>query len=126
MGILRFKKGNSDRYSTITWSYNKSYEDKAEAWIYLYTYEGLPNKISYSVFNTPSYSVIQNSLGSKGYKLDNSKIDDNELVSVYSNNSFILEVTTEKREQQDSYSSFDESVTAIRIDLDFNFIKKSH
>ncbi len=72
------EKGNSEKYSTITWSYEKSYDDKASAWFYLYTYEGYPNKISYSVFNQPSYSVIQKSLNSKGYKLENSEIEDNE------------------------------------------------
>ncbi|MCG8184426.1 toxin-antitoxin system YwqK family antitoxin [Tenacibaculum piscium] len=115
------EKGNSEKYSTITWSFNKSYEDKASAWLYLYTYEGFPNKISYSVFNKPSYSVIQKSLNSKGYKLQNSEIEDNELISTYANNKFLLKITTEKREKKDSYSSFDQSITAYQ----FLLIKKS-
>lgn len=113
-------KGDSERYSTITWSYEKTYDDKASAWFYLYTYEGSPNKISYSVFNKPSYSVIQNSLNANGYKLDNSEIEDNELISTYSNSKFILKITTEKREK-DTSSSFDKSITAYR----FLLIKKS-
>lgn len=115
------EKGNSEKYSTITWSFNKSYGDKASAWFYLYTYEGFPNKISYSVFNKPSYTAIQKSLKSKGYKLQNSEIEDNELISTYTNNRFLLKITTEKREKEDSYSSFDESITAYR----FLLIKKS-
>lgn len=115
------EKGNSEKYSTITWSFNKSYGDKASAWFYLYTYEGFPNKISYSVFNKPSYSAIQKSLKSKGYKLQNSEIEDNELISTYANSKFLLKITTEKREKEDSYSSFDESITAYR----FLLIKKS-
>lgn len=111
------EKGDSEKYSTITWSYEKSYGDKAEAWFYLYTYESSPNKISYSVFNKPSYSSIQNSLSSKGYKLQNSKIEDNELISTYANSKFILKITTEKREKD----SFDKSITAYR----FLLIKKS-
>ena len=114
------EKGNSEKYSTITWSYEKTYGDKASAWFYLYTYEGFPNKLSYSVFNKPSYSAIQNSLNSKGYKLQNSEIENNELISTYANSKFILKITTEKREK-DSYSSFDESITAYR----FLLIKKS-
>lgn len=114
------EKGNSEKYSTITWSYEKSYDDKASAWFYLYTYEGYPNKINYSVFNKPSYSVIQKSLNSKGYKLENSEIEDNELISTYSNSKFILKITTEKREK-DAYSNFDKSITAYR----FLLIKKS-
>lgn len=114
------EKGNSEKYSTITWSYEKTYGDKASAWFYLYTYEGFPNKLSYSVFNKPSYSAIQNSLNSKGYKLQNSEIENNELISTYANSKFILKITTEKREK-DTYSSFDESITAYR----FLLIKKS-
>lgn len=114
------EKGNSDKYSTITWSYNKSYDDKSEAWFYLYTYEGYPNKISYSVFNKPSYVAIQKSLNSKGYKLDKSEIEDNELISTYSNRKFILKITTEKRDKSKS-SYYDESLTAYR----FLLIKKS-
>ena len=114
------EKGNSEKYSTITWSYEKTYGDKASAWFYLYTYEGVPNKLSYSVFNKPSYSAIQNSVSSKGYKLQNSEIENNELISTYANSKFILKITTEKREK-DSYSSFDESITAYS----FLLIKKS-
>lgn len=114
------EKGNSDKYSTITWSFNKSYGDKASAWFYLYTYEGFPNKLSYSVFNKPSYSTIYNSLSSKGYKLKDSQIEDNEIISTYANSKFILKITTEKREKE-NYSSFNESITAYK----FLLIKKS-
>jgi antitoxin component YwqK of YwqJK toxin-antitoxin module len=114
------EKGSSFKYSTITWSYNKSYNDEAEAWFYLFTYDGLPNKISYSVFNKASYSIIQNSLTANGYKLVESAIEDNEVISTYDNNKFILKITTEKREK-DGYSYSDESITAYR----FMLIKKS-
>lgn len=110
------EKGSSTKYNTITWSFNKSYDDKAQAWFYLYTYEGLPNKINYSVFNKPSYTTVQNSLGSNGYKLSNSEIEDNELISTYENSKFILRITTEKRERK-----YDESLTGYN----FLLIKKS-
>ncbi|GAB4161463.1 MAG: hypothetical protein Tsb0033_18930 [Winogradskyella sp.] len=113
-------KGDSDSYNTITWSYDKSYDDKASAWFYLYTYDGFPNKIGYSVFNKPSYTAIQKSLSSKGYKLKDSEIRDDELISNYANQKFMLTISTEKREK-DSYSSFNKSVTAYG----FTLIKKS-
>lgn len=112
------EKGDSEHYSTIVWSLNKSYQDKAEGWFYLYTHDESPVKISYSVFNKPAYTVIQNAIKSKGYSLDNSEIENNEIVSTYSNNKFILKITTEKREKENSW---DESVTGYR----FLLIKKS-
>ncbi|MBT5989950.1 MAG: hypothetical protein HOG71_03765, partial [Bacteroidetes bacterium] len=113
------KKGNSEKYNTITWSFNKeSYSDKAQAWFYLYTYEGFPNKISYSFFNKESYTVIQNSLTSKGFKLIDSEIEDNELISSYGNTSFLLDISTSRMEDDDWSSA---SVTAYRIIL----VKKS-
>lgn len=114
------KKGNSDKYNTITWSYNKSYKDEAEAWFYLYTYEGFPNKLSYSVFNKPSYLIIQNSLKLKGYKLNNSEIEDNKIISTYTNSKFILKITTEKRVKEESFGYENKSLTAYK----FLLIKK--
>lgn len=115
------EKGSSTKYNTITWSFNKSsYNDEAQAWFYLYIYEGLPNKISYLVINKPSYTIIQNTLGAKGYKLSDSKIEDNEIISNYSNSKFILKITTEKRKKDEDYSYYDKSITAYS----FLFIKK--
>ena len=115
------EKGTSTKYNTITWSYNKSsYNDEAEAWFYLYTFEGLPNKINYSVFNKPSYTLIQKSLSAKGYKLSDSEIEDNEIISTYTNSKFILKITTQKRDKEDN-SYRNESITAYK----FLLIKKS-
>lgn len=110
------QKGNSENYNTIIWSYNKSYDDKAEAWFYLYTYEGFPNKISYSVFNKASYTTIQKKLNSKGFKLSKSEIEDDALISTYTNSKFILKITTEKRKRE-----YEESLTGYT----FLCIKKS-
>lgn len=115
------EKGSSTQYNTITWSFNKSYGDKAEAWFYLFTYEGFPNKISYSVFNKTAYTKIQNSLNSNGYKLKDSEINDNEITSKYANNVYLLEITTKKREKKNEYSYYDKSITAYN----FQLIKKS-
>lgn len=111
------EKGNTYKYNTITWSFNKDYySDKAQGWFYLYTYEGYPNKISYSVFNKESYSLIQNSISSAGFKLTNSEIEDNEITSTYSNTNYTLKISTEKREKSD-YSWENKSITAYRITL---------
>ncbi len=109
------EKGNTYKYNTIIWSFNKDYySDKAEAWFYLYTYEGFPNKISYTVFNKESYSLIQNSISAAGFKLVNSEIEDNEVISTYGNVSYTLKISTEKR-KDDNWSS--RSFTAYRITL---------
>lgn len=109
------EKGNTYQYNTITWSYKKDYyNDKAKAWFYLYTYEGLPNKISYTVINKESYSIIQNSIATAGFKLTNSAIEDNEIVSTYSNASYTLKISTEKRSESD-YSWESSSFTAYNI-----------
>lgn len=113
-------KGSTDKYSTITWSFNKiSYNDKALAWFYLYTYEGLPNKISFSVFNKDSYSKIQNSLAGYGYKLIDSKIEDDQIISDYGNSKYSISIKTKKRKDSDSFSS--DSFT----EYEFLFIKKN-
>ncbi|MBL7471390.1 toxin-antitoxin system YwqK family antitoxin [Robertkochia sediminum] len=112
------QKGDSDHYSTIVWSLNKSYNDEAEAWFYLYTHDETPVKVRYSVFNKPAYTLIQKALNSRGYTLDNSEIENNEIISTYSNSKFILTITTEKREQENSW---EKSVTAYR----FLLVKKS-
>jgi hypothetical protein len=96
------EKGSSNKYNTITWSFNKDYyNDKAQGWFYLYTYDGFPNKISYTVHNKESYSLIQNSISSSGFKLVNSKIEDNEIISTYGNTSYTLKISTEKRTDDD-------------------------
>ncbi|MDR0606549.1 MAG: hypothetical protein LBG80_19940 [Bacteroidales bacterium] len=90
------EKGSTYNYNTITWSYNKGADNKAQAWFYLYIYEGLPNKISYLVCNKESYSIIQNSIASSGFKLMNSEIKDDELISTYANSKYTLEISTQK------------------------------
>ena len=88
------EKGDTDEYNTITWSYNKEdYNDKAEAWFYLYTFENYPNKLSYSVFNKSSFLFIQNSIVSNGFKLIDSAIEDEKVISTYSSLGFILKIS---------------------------------
>jgi antitoxin component YwqK of YwqJK toxin-antitoxin module len=109
------KKGSTYKYNTITWSFKKDYySDKAQGWFYLFTYEGFPNKISYTVLNKDSYTLIQNSLTSNGFKLISSEIEDNEVISTYGNLYYTLEISTEKRKDDDWD---DRSLTAYNITL---------
>lgn len=109
------EKGNTFKYNTITWSFKKDYyNDKAQGWFYLYTYEGFPNKISYTVVNKESYSLIQSSISSAGFKLVNSEIEDNEVISTYGNTSYTLVIKTEKRKVDDWESR---SLTSYNITL---------
>jgi len=99
-------KGDDSHYNTITWSYEKEYfSEKAKGWFYLYTYEGYPNKISYSFFNKPSYNVIKNGITAAGMKLIDNSIEDNEIVAKYEGSNFTVTVSTAKREKEDSYYS---------------------
>lgn len=108
-------KGDDTHYNTITWSYEKEYYgDKAKGWFYLYTYEGLPNKISYSFFNKPSYNTIKSGITAAGMKLVDNSIEDNEIITKYGGSNFIVTVRTAKRErEEDSYS--DNSITAYSV-----------
>lgn len=110
-------KGDSDSYSTITWSYNKEdYSDKAQAWFYLYTFDEYPNKISYSIFNKTSFLILQNSLIANGFKVVDSSIEDEKIITTYANSGYTLIVTNSKRAENDwsdtSYVSY--NVTLIK------------
>ena len=109
------EEGSDDKYNTITWSYNKEdYSDKAQGWFYLYTFDNYPNKISYSIFNKTSYLLIQNSLVANGFKLIDSAIEDEKVVSTYSNLGYTLKISNSKRTDED-WS--DRSLTAYSVTL---------
>ncbi|SMD46399.1 hypothetical protein SAMN00777080_5088 [Aquiflexum balticum DSM 16537] len=109
------EKGSSIKYNTITWTFNKDrYSDKSQGWFYLFTYEGLPNKISYSFFNDDTYLSIQNSISSAGFELVKSDIENNEVISTYQNSIYTLKIST-SRQKDDGWS--DVSLTAYNITL---------
>ncbi|MDR0606692.1 MAG: hypothetical protein LBG80_20675 [Bacteroidales bacterium] len=63
-------------YNTITWSYKKNtWNNKAEAWFYLYQYEQLGNLISYQMSKNDVFVQIKTELQkSKTYKLISTEV----------------------------------------------------
>ncbi|WP_299818052.1 toxin-antitoxin system YwqK family antitoxin [uncultured Pontibacter sp.] len=107
------QNGDNVQYNTITWSYNKnSYNNKAQGWFYLFTFDSQPDKISYVTLSKAFYTQIQSSLTSTGFKLIGSKIEDGEVVSTYANATYVIKISTQKRDE-DEWS--DASLTAYQI-----------
>lgn len=92
------EKETPEKYGAISWSYNKSYNGKAEGWLHLLISEEVPSKVTYLMFNQPAYLKIQNAVGRYGYKSTGSEIDDDEITSTYSSSSYMLEIATLKRD----------------------------
>lgn len=108
------KRGDSFEYNTITWSFKKdNYSEKAQGWLYLYTLENVPNKIVYSFFNKTSYLLFKNSISPAGFKLIDNKIEDNEIISTYSNSLFQLNISTKKITENDFLDSSKTGYTVI-------------
>lgn len=104
------EQGDTDKYSTITWSYDKNdYSDKAKGWFYLYTYNGLPNKVYYQVFNKQPYFLIQKALSS--YKVVKSDVRDDYIMTTYEDAKHYITITTEKTENEE----YGTAITAYTI-----------
>ncbi len=99
-------KGDDTEYSTITWSYKKEYyEEKAKGWFYIYTYDGLPNKIVYTCFNKSSFSQIKNGIASANLKLTGNTIEEDNIISNYENSSYIVSIRTSRQEDDSEYEN---------------------
>ena len=113
-------KGDDTHYNKITWSFNKdNYSDKAQGWFYLYTYEGLPNKIVFNFFNKQSYNTIKNGVTAAGLKLVENSIEDNEIITKYAGSNYSVEINTAKKQKDEGYD--ENSITAYTVTV----IKKS-
>lgn len=111
-------KGDDEHYNIITWSYDKErYNDKAHGWFYLYTYEGQPNKISYTFFNKQSYNNLKTAINTNGMKLIDSSIADNRIETKYANANFIVSVIISKRLQEDETYGDPNSKTIYSIEV---------
>lgn len=107
------KKGDSEHYDIIKWTFNKSYiNETAEGWFYLYTYENIPSMVTFVTRSNDAYKSITNSLKSSGYSFKRNEVKDNEVVSYYENSSFYLEISLEKRTAE---SYYDESMSVYNF-----------
>jgi antitoxin component YwqK of YwqJK toxin-antitoxin module len=98
-------KGDNEHYDIISWSFNKDeYYETAQGWVHLYTYEALPNKISYTFSSNTTYASIKNGIQALGMKVVDKKIEDNSISVKYSSQNFIVEISTEKRDRKEGYN----------------------
>ena len=80
-------------YSEITWSYNKNkWNDKAEAWFYLYQYDNLDNAITYQMGRT--FAQLKTELqNSSAFKLLKTEAVDEGLETRYKGNNLEIILT---------------------------------
>jgi len=98
------KVGDDENYNEITWSYQRNYYDdqKANGWFYIYTFDGLPNKVMYRFRVKEYYTGIKNQLTTNGYKLVDEEILDKRVIAKYANSNYVLELTYSREETDDS------------------------
>ena len=98
------EQGDFESFNEVNWAYDLNmYDDKAKGWVTLYTYEGLPSKISYEVFNKNSFTIIENSIKAAGFKVTTTEILDNQVLAEYANKEYYLTVSYSTIEDDDDY-----------------------
>lgn len=108
------QKGDEETYTIVTWTYGKErYEDKAVGWFYAYFYNKKIDKVRLFFVNVDAYKKINASIKPAGYVAKGSDVSDGNITSMYVNNLFCLNLTTEKSKDDD----FDSSKTTYSIDL---------
>ncbi|MEI8202163.1 MAG: hypothetical protein WCH34_04075 [Bacteroidota bacterium] len=96
---------NTNKITTIEWSYNKSkYNNKAEAWLYLYEQEGFSHSIGYQT-NKINFNKLKNTIQSYGFKLDETAAEENALVTRYKNDKLEIIFITLKENKGYSYEN---------------------
>jgi len=96
-----------DAINSITWSFDKDYStDKARGWFYVYTYNEVPAKIAFNFFNKTTYNNIKSSISKNGFKLTDTKIDDDNITATYSNANYVVKLVTSKSETDNSIVSY--------------------
>ncbi|MBQ3689490.1 MAG: hypothetical protein II937_06440 [Bacteroidales bacterium] len=102
------KRGDTYEYSTITYAYDKDdyYDDRAAAWLNIYTFSKKVEKINYVATKT-AHKNIMASLSSNGYKLIDNKIRNQSLTKTYSSQLFLLVVYTETQKHPYDNKTFE-------------------
>ena len=90
--------GDDEHYNTISWSFEKSRIDdaKASGWFYIYTYDGLPNKVIYRFRQKEYYRSLIQQIQAAAYKLEGEEINENTVVATYKNPKYIIELSYER------------------------------
>lgn len=110
------KVGDDENYNVITWSFQRDYYDdkKANGWFYIYTFDGLPNKVMYRFRTKAFYTTVKNQLTANGYRLSDEEILNQRVIAKYTNSNYVLELTY-SREENDENDYGLNSFTAYEI-----------
>jgi len=111
-------QGDDEHYNIINWAYGRNlYNDsKATAWLYLYSYDGLPNKVLYRFRQKEYYNAIQSQIKSNGYKLTSENIFDSKVTVTYENSNYYLQLAyTREEDSEASYYSNSKSYTVYEV-----------
>lgn len=113
-------QGDDEHYNITTWAFGRNaYNDnKATAWIKLYTFDGLPNKINYRFRNKDYYNAIQNQIKANNYKLTSENIFDSRVTVSYENANYYLQMSYNREEGSDddyNYSSSNKVYTVYEV-----------
>jgi antitoxin component YwqK of YwqJK toxin-antitoxin module len=87
-------KEGDESYGEIQWSYQKDYfSNKAKGWLWLYTENNVPIKVTLQFHNKAIYNVVVQSIAKSGYKKLPSEITNEGLVVEYYNAKHTIRVT---------------------------------
>ncbi len=112
------KQGDDEHYNIINWAHGRNlYDDsKATAWLYLSSYDGLPNKVLYRFRQKEYYNAIQSQIKSNGYKLTSENIFDSKVTVTYENSNYYLQLAYTREEvSDDSYYSNSKTYTVYEV-----------
>jgi antitoxin component YwqK of YwqJK toxin-antitoxin module len=112
-------EGDDEHYNVTKWAYGRNtYDDsRATAWLELYSYDGLPNKVSYRFRNKEYYNAIQNQIKANNYKQTTENIFDSRVTVTYENSTYFLQLAYNRVEDEDDnyYGSNNKTYTVFDV-----------
>lgn len=104
-----FNTSSSDDYfnvDVLVYSFGrKTYSNEASGWLGVYVNEDYsPQKIKLEFYNPDEYTKLLNQIKTSGFKSTSSQIKDDEVILIYENNEFRIEINQEKTVKDESYS----------------------
>lgn len=125
------EKGDDEHYDIITWAFGRNLYDNAKAtgWMFLYNYDGLPNKIMYRFRQKEYYSSIQSQLKTFAYVLTDESIFDERVTATYENRDFILKIAYTREEDSSNdddygYNNYSNNYKKTYTVYEVNIYKK--